>query len=182
MASITLPTANLYKRSNMLHKLFTPLREGKPRVAVGLAKDSPRGTSALVATDEQTGTLRYRDESFRTSTQVLRCSYFELWRGSAGDDLMLEQAYFTLIEVVPATRTFRELLCIHADPADNNDLKQGPHLHVSCAPDPMGHCHFPLEFGFLEAVLKDCDSLTTAMRRAISVVARDVLPRFKDGR
>jgi hypothetical protein len=178
MASITLPTRRLCERSDMLHELFVPLRGGKPRVAIGYAKDSPRGTTALVATDEKIGALRYRGESFRTSTQVLRCRYFELWRGSPGDDWMLDRAYFTLLEVLRGTHDYHELLCIHADPADDNDFKQGPHLHVSCAPDPMHHCHFPLEFGFLKAVLKDCDSLTDAMKRAIGMIARDVLPKF----
>jgi hypothetical protein len=94
--------------------------------------------------------------------------------------LVLDRAYFTLLEIAPKTREFRELLCIHTDPGDSDELKQGPHLHVSCALDPIAHCHFPLDLGFLQEVLKDCDSLTAAMRRAIAVVGRDVLPRFKD--
>jgi len=134
----------------------------------------------LVATDEKTCALPYQGEGFRTSTQVLRCCYYEQWQVCARSTFTLDRAYFTLLEVVPAARKYDKLLCIHTDPADNNDLKQGPHLHVSCAPDPMGHCHFPLEFGCLEAVLKDCDSLTTAMQRAIGVVARDVLPRYRN--
>lgn len=150
-------------------------------MAIRSAADSPRGTTALVATDEKTDAARYRGESFRTSAPALRCSYFELWQGPAGDDWALDRAYFTLLEVVPATRDYRDLLCIHADPAEDNDFKRGPHLHLSCAPDPMHRCHFPLEFGFLKIVLKDCDSLTEAMKRAIDIVARDVLPRF-DGR
>jgi len=180
MGLITLPEAALHTRSNMLHALFTPLREGKPRVAIGFAYDNPGNTMALVATDEKAGALHYRDESFRTSMDVLRCRYYELWQIAARGDLALDRAYFTLLEVVRATHDFRDLLCIHTDPDDSNDLKQGPHLHLSCAPDPMGRCHFPLEFGCLKAVLKDCDSLTKAMQRAISVVAREVLPRFKD--
>ncbi|MFH1715992.1 MAG: hypothetical protein ABIF19_01465 [Planctomycetota bacterium] len=180
MVSITLPEPDLHERSNTLHKLFTPLRRLMPRVAIRFARGSPGGAITLVATDERAGAIRYREESFRTSTQVLRCRYFELWRATAGSNLWLDRAYFTLLEVMRATSEYQELLCIHTDPSDKVDLKQGPHLHVSCAPDPIRHCHFPLEFGFLRAVLKDCDSLTIAMQRAINVVARDVLPRFKD--
>jgi len=94
--------------------------------------------------------------------------------------MALDRAYFTLLEVVPGAHEFRDLLCIHTDPADALDLKQGPHLHISCAPDPMSHCHFPLEFGFLNTVLEDCNSLTAAMQRAIHIVAIDVLPAFND--
>ncbi len=180
MASITLSEEQLRERSNSLHSVFAPLRDGKPRVALGFAKDPPGGSTALVVTDAKTGRLQYREESFRTSVKVLRCRYFELWRIAGGKILSLDRAYFTLVEVVPSTTEFRELLCIHTDPDDDNELKRGPHLHVSCAPPPISHCHFPLDLGFLKAVLKDCDSLTTAMQRAIAVVASDVLPRFKD--
>lgn len=180
MASITLSEEELQRRSNSLHSLFDPLRDGRSRVALGFAKDAPGGSTALVVTDAKTTGLQYREETFRTSVKVLRCRYFELWRVARGKNLSLDRAYFTLLEVVSPSRPFQELLCVHTDPSDNDDLKRGPHLHVSCAPDPISHCHFPLDFGFLQAVLKDCDSLTAAMRRAIAVVARDVLPRFKD--
>ena len=149
-------------------------------MACRFAKGSPGGTTALVATDGGIDKGPYSEESFRTSSEVLRCRYYEVWRGSARGTFALERAYFTLLEVVLATHEYRDLLCIHTDPNDDNDLKQGPHLHVSCAPHPIRHCHFPLEFGFLDTVLTDCDSLSSAMQRAIEVVARDVLPRFRD--
>lgn len=180
MPAITIMEHDLHPRTNTLHELFTPLRNGKPRVAIGVAKDSPGGMVALVASDGKSSALGYREESFRTSADVLRCRYFELWRGSASNIMTLDRAYFTLMEVVRETREFRDLLCIHTDPADDNDLKRGPHLHLSCAPDPMPHCHIPLAFGFLETVLQDCTSLTKAMERAIQVVAIDVLPKFKN--
>lgn len=180
MPSIVLPERKLRERLNTLHKLFVPLRKDKSRVACRFAGGCPGGTTALVATDERTGSVVYSGESFRTSAAGLRCRYYELWRGSGGGNFTLNRAYFTLVEVVSETHEYREVLCIHTDPDDDNELKQGPHLHVSCAPEPMQHCHFPLEFGFLYAVLKDCDSLTSAMERAISIVATDVLPRFKD--
>ncbi len=180
MPTITLPERDLVKRSNNLHNVFTPLRKGLARVAFGLAKDSPGGTARLVATDERTGLFRYGEQSFRTSVGALRCRYFELWRATSGTDLVLKCAYFTLLRVVTITQGYRELLCIHTDPEDTDILKQGPHLHVSCAPDPISHCHFPLEFGFLKEVLKDSGTLTEAMKRAIEVVAGDVLPRFKN--
>ena len=180
MGSIALSERNLRERLNTLYKLFDPLRNGRPRVACRFAKGGPAGTTALVATDDRAGAGAYSGESFRTSTEVLRCRYYELWRGSARSIFSLDRAYFTLLEVVRATREYRDLLCIHTDPCDENDLKQGPHLHVSCAPAPIPRCHFPLEFGFLDKVLTDCDSLSSAMQRAIQVIARDVLPRFRD--
>ena len=180
MAAIKLAERELQARSNTLHVLFAALRDGKPRVAVGFGKGAPGGATVLVAKDGQQSAKPYRDESFRTSVETIRCRYFELWRSSGDNFVILDRAYFTLLEVVPEDREFRDVLCIHTDPADVNDLKQGPHLHMTCAPGPVSHCHFPLEFGFLNAVLKDCDSLTAAMQRAISVVAIDVLPAYRD--
>jgi hypothetical protein len=176
MASITLSERDLVTRQNSLHVIFAALRNGKKRVAFGIAKDSPGGTQVLVAKDHNNGRSPYRDESFQTSVKALRCKYFEMWQVTGGDKLLLNRAYFTLLRVNDASRSFDELLCIHTDPADAEVFKQGPHLHVTCAKDPIPHCHFPLELGALEMALKDCDALTSAMRRAIGVVAKEVIP------
>lgn len=178
VASITLHERDLVRRTNELHTVFAPLRVGRERVSIGFAKDSPGGTIVLVVRDKTLGRSGYRQESFRTSVDALRCQYFELWRASTGGKRVLNRAYFTLLEVVVDSHEFRELLCIHTDPTDEDELKQGPHLHVKRASEPIPHCHFPLEFGFLAQVLKNCDSLTKAMGRAISVIGRDVLPRY----
>lgn len=180
MALIALPEREVVARLNELHTVFAPLRQGLPRVAVGFAKDSPAGMKALVASDTATSSLQHRETNFSTAVSDVRCQYFELWKGSMGEMLTLNRAYFTLLRVVPTTRVFEEVLCLHTDPGDGDELKQGPHLHISCAPEPLPHCHFPLEAGFLTLVLKDSKSLTAAMQRAISVVAKDVLPRFKN--
>jgi hypothetical protein len=179
MATISLKQGELIRRSNTLYRIFAPLRERRSRVAVLVKAGTPGGTTALVASDERQGSRDYREASFRTKNRAIRCSYFELWKIAGGRDLLLDRAYFTVLRVVPATREFRELLCVHADPAAPLDLKQGPHLHISCAPDPIPHCHFPLEFGFLPVVLADCGSLTAAIARAIRLVAIEVLPRFE---
>jgi hypothetical protein len=179
MAAIRLPERDVEGRRNSLHAVFAPLRRPEHRLAFGRAADTPGGSIAIVAHDAKSGPLRYRDERFSTKVGALTCSYFELWRGVGGqDNLVLDRAYFTLFKTSPESRETSEVLCLHSDPGDENDLKRGPHLHLSCAPDPIPHCHFPLEFGFLEAVLKDVDALTSAMRRSIAVVAREVLPRF----
>lgn len=180
MAAIVLSERDLMARTNSLHSVFAPLREGRARVALGRASDSPGGATAIVAADESASNLRYRGESFRTSVPALRCRYFELWRSASNGKLVLDRAYFTLLKVVPASSAFSELLALHADPGDEVDLKQGPHLHLSCAPEPFPHCHFPMEFGFLKMVLRDADSLTSAIERSIGVIARDVLPRFNE--
>jgi hypothetical protein len=70
------------------------------------------------------------------------------------------------------------VLCLHTDPGDAEVFKQGPHLHVSCAEDPIPHCHFPLDLGSLNMVLKDCDSLTLALQRAIGAIAKEVIREF----
>ena len=178
MGTMTLRERELVARQNSLHAIFAPLRVGRTRVALGFASDSPGGTKAIVAADQMLGRLRYREESFRTSVNSLRGRYFELWKVAKGETLELDRAYFTLLRVKNGLSDFKEVLCLHSDPGDEEELKKGPHLHVSCAEDPIPHCHFPLDLGSLQSVLKDCESLTTAMERAIGVVARDVLPRF----
>ncbi len=178
MGRITLSEQDLHARPNQLHAVFSPLRGQRERVALRFANDGPGGAKALVATDQKTGRLRYREEMFRTSVNTLRCKYFELWTVANGRELCLERAYFTLLRVAQSTRTFDEVLCLHTDPTDADEFKQGPHLHVKCAEDPISHCHFPLDLGWLEMVLTDCSTLTQAMERAIGVVAKDVLPRF----
>lgn len=180
MPFIKLSERELFARSNSLHGLFAPLRPKGSRVAIGFAKDSPGGTKVLVATDRRSDApVCYRDESFRTSVDLIRCRYFELWKSEGSSNLILDRAYFTLVTAVPETHGFSELLGIHSDPADVSNLKQGPHLHVSCAKDPIPHCHFPLDLGALNSVLSDCSTLTDALARAINTVATDVLPRFK---
>jgi hypothetical protein len=178
MAQLTLQERDLASRANALHRVFAALRGDRDRVGGGFAIDSPGGTKAIVMSDRPRGTLKYRDESFRTFSQRLRCRYFELWALTSSGTYVLDRAYFTLFEVVPGVTAYKDVLCIHADPADADEHKQGPHLHVVCAPEPIPGCHFPLDLGALKAVLKDCGSLTEAMQRAVGVVAKDVLPRF----
>jgi hypothetical protein len=180
MASITLPERDVVSRLNQLYTVFAPLRDGLPRVAVGFAKDSPGGTKALVASDAPSNTLQRRQTMFSTTVASIRCQYFELWKVSKGQLMTLNRAYFTLLRLDPVRRDFSDVLSLHTDPDDDDEMKQGPHLHISCAPEPLPHCHFPLEAGFLELVLKDSEALTAAMQRAIGLVAKDVLPRFKD--
>jgi hypothetical protein len=178
MASISLQERELVSRQNSLHKIFAPLRRGKDRLAMGFANNSAGGTKILVAREQPISSRPYRDESFRTSATALRCSYFELWRVAPSNSLVLDRAYFTLLRVKQASTAFDEILCLHTDPGDHEEFKQGPHLHVSCAEHPIPHCHFPLDLGSLAVVLKNCEALTDAMERAIRVIAEDVLPRF----
>jgi hypothetical protein len=178
MASITLDERDLLTRANDLHTVFAPLRKGRKRLAIRRA-NSAGGTVALAASDLAVGWLSYRDASFRTSVETLRGRYFELWRTVGRTKLLLDRAYFTLERIQQASHTFDEILCVHTDPGDIEEYKQGPHLHVTCAEQPIPHCHFPLDLGSLHTVLKDCASLTTAMQRAIRVVATDVLPKFR---
>lgn len=180
MPTISVTEADLVKRSNSLYRLFSPLRvNDATRVACGFAKDSPGRSKVLVASDGTTRDRRYREETFRTSIPDLRCKYFEVWQPGKANHVVLNRAYLTLLRVGAPGRDFEELIALHTDPDDSSDMKQGPHLHVTCAPDPMHHCHFPLAWGFLTQVLRNCDSLTVAFGLAIKMIAQDVLPRYR---
>jgi hypothetical protein len=178
MTTITLPERELVSRANSLHKIFMPLREQRDRIAFDFAKGSPGGTKVLVATDQAQGSRPRKGESFRTSVKSLRCNYSEEWRVVEHDTFALHHAYFTLLRVKQSSTEFDEILCLHTDPGDDAEFKKGPHLHVSCAEQPIPHCHFPLDLGSLPTVLKDSDALTSAIARAIRVVAEEVVPRF----
>ena len=180
MAYITLTEHDLVTRSNRLYKLFSPLRGDRKRVALQRTNGVSGGFLALAASDMASDRLNYREAYFHTSVEALRCRYFELWSTSGGGSLILNRAYFTLVQVDRTAQVFRDILCLHTDPGGENRYKQGPHLHISCAEQPIPHCHFPLDLGCLDIVLENCDALTDAMQRAIQIVATDVLHRYVD--
>lgn len=175
---ITLRERQVVERSNRIHSMFAPLRIELSRVPVGFAKDSPDGRKALVASEFSPQSVGHRHADFRTFVPGVRCKYFELWALENKDVYKLHQAYFSVMRADPTSREYVEILGVHADPHDDELVKRMPHLHVSCAPHPIGRCHFVLESGFVDHVLKDCESLTAAMTRAIHCIGTDLLTRF----
>lgn len=178
MARLVLPEHEIASRMNSLHVVFAPLRDGRRRLAFGRATGTPGGTVGIVAHEQKGSRLSYRSERFGTKVKALTSSYFELWRGHQAGTLYLDRAYFALYTTTPGTHRATELICLHTDPDDGDEFKRLPHLHFKCATEPIPHCHFPLELGFHDVVVKDVGELTSAMARAVGILAKEVVSRF----
>ncbi|HEY0556722.1 MAG TPA: hypothetical protein VGG20_20870 [Thermoanaerobaculia bacterium] len=107
--------------------------------------------------------------------------YFEAWKSVEDSGLWtLFQAYFSLYQTVRSAHSEREILAIHCDPleearAPHALYKQGPHLHVKLAEDPIPHAHFALNRGHLPDVLSSVGSISSAMEMALIMVREQVL-------
>ncbi len=120
---------------------------------------------------------------FRTGARGVWAQYFEVW---SPEDVRqkswtLNAAYLTILELDRNNNT--EILGIHCDPTDRSNepissFKRGPHLHVKCAREPLPKSHFPLNYGHLSDVLRDCNALTKALEDAIFIIRTEVLERF----
>lgn len=123
---------------------------------------------------------------FRTLARRVYCKYHELWCRLGDRDLWsMEQAYLSVFMLMTPTAERVSVLCVHSDPNDTSDgrvkdYKRGPHLHVQNASYPLPKCHFPLNYGHLDAVLRSAESLTGAMHAAVQIVADELLSRYTE--
>ncbi len=141
-----------------------------------------RGSSRehIIATYDGTRpTAEYRDWRFSTFVRNFQAMYFELWKRSTENDeyWYLDRAYLSIYQVVD--RNESEFLCLHCDPNIANDAKEkykkGPHLHIKAANEPLPHAHIALNLGHLDGVLTSIDTLSDAMKTAISMLKEEVL-------
>jgi len=177
---IAMTEAELVGRLGQMWSMFTPLRDGLPRVACDFAQQTSAKGKVWGAHDGTELRTPYRSWSFRTHVPDLRAGYFEVWRpADLGRIVGLNRAYLTLLRVKRGQAGFDEVLCVHCDPDEESRMKCGPHLHVKRAEEPLPHCHFPLNLGHLDGVLAGPNELTLAMRSAIEILAEEVLPRFR---
>lgn len=96
------------------------------------------------------------------------------------DQWYLDRAYLTIFRTDPTTRAEVEFLCLHCDPnesdnADHGIYKQGPHLHIRAAEDPIPHAHIALNRGHLEDVLTSAHNLSEAMELGVLMIKEEVL-------
>ena len=182
---IRLPEKELVRRRALIGRLLVDLRaDKKHRPACDFYRGPELDRKVLAAHDGLVGGEHYRDWMFRTGAPAVWGQYFEIW---SPEDVgqrswTLQAAYLTILEIRKSGRT--EILGIHCDPADGSSeptrsFKRGPHLHVTCAREPLPKSHFPLNYGHLSNVLQDSAALTKAIRDAVFVVRREVLERFQ---
>jgi hypothetical protein len=104
--------------------------------------------------------------------------YHERWSRKDKNVWQLERAYLNLYKRSGVDEV--EFLCLHCDPLEPDSApharyKQGPHLHVSIADDPIKHAHLALNGGLLNLVLKSVMTLGTTMEWAVQMIRDEVL-------
>lgn len=181
-ADLEIEVAGLTQRATQVQKLLRPLRKKDP-VACAVCREQFRNCKVIAAHDgmAQSG---FRDWRFRTCAENIKAQYFELWMSTEDETkLKLTRAYLNIYTFDKDSRNFEKLLSIHSDPYEFGKephclYKQGPHIHVQQARQPMPKCHFPLNYLELERVLSSVDNITEAFEKAIEVVHNEVLERF----
>lgn len=129
----------------------------------------------------------YRDWRFATVLPNYRGMYFELWRpsGAKGEEFWyLYQAYLSIYQIERSMQTETELLCLHCDPNEPDNAphaiyKQGPHLHINVAANPIPHAHIALNRGHLKDVLSSVNDLTKALGLAVQMLREEILDTMK---
>lgn len=122
----------------------------------------------------------YRDWRFRTYLDGFSAMYHERWLPFERDRYFLERVYFHLFRENHRKLQEEEYILLHCDAGEPNDsdhsfYKRGPHLHISCAEQPIPHSHFALFANQLEDVLSSMDKLHEAMAVAIKMLDEQVL-------
>jgi hypothetical protein len=131
----------------------------------------------------------YSQWRFRTVSRDIECQYYELWKPSGQSRVMfLDRAYLHVYRIDRAERRARQLVCIHTDPyaissTVTSPYKQGLHLHVTEASDPIPKCHFPIILSHsdhhLDELLSSSQNLTTAFGRAATMIRYELVERFR---
>lgn len=129
----------------------------------------------------------YRSWRFKTIKDDLRANYFEIWRPSDPEqsNWYLFRAYLTIFAVNQVTRTEKELVALHCDPDEPDDAphakyKQGPHLHMLWAADPLQHSHIALNSSrYLQnGVLASFQNLSDHFDEAVKLISEQVISYY----
>lgn len=177
MSIIQMEIGDLGSRGNKIQAVLRPISHQKQGPAW-----EPRSSSReyIIATYDGTRpTAEYRDWRFSTFVRNFRAMYFEIWKRSKDYEAYwyLDRAYLSIYQIID--RSESEFLCLHCDPNIANDAKEkykkGPHLHIKAAAEPFPHAHIALNLGHLDTVLTSIDTLSEAMKSAISMLKEEVL-------
>jgi len=186
--SIQVDITELSRRPTDVKQLLRPLvRNPDPRRSPGYiqcqrASIANRRLYVLAAHDGAIPNSDYQDWRFSTYRRDFRCKYYEVWK-SIDDRFFtyeLNRAYFTLFRVYRAPLREDSLFALHSDPITGDTephafYKQGPHLHMDFAEDPLPHAHIALNRSHLEDTLVSVESLSTALSVAVNMLREQVL-------
>ena len=124
---------------------------------------------------------------FSTFVHLIRAAYRERWipADEKAKRYYLEHAYLHLYQQLPYGEGEQQFLALHCDPNEPDDkphamYKQGPHVHIVSAPQPMPHSHFALNLGNLPTVLASVPNLHSAFATAVIMLQQQVLEVYRN--
>lgn len=184
MASIEIEVDSLNNRTVNIQQLLSPLRKNLPIVACSICLRQSHGCKVVAAHDGAKNFEHYDQWQFKTFARDIKCQYYEFWKPFNGHKtLCLNRAYLNLLQKNMATKEYVKLMSIHCDPYEEgaepqSSYKQGPHLHVQKAEQPIPKCHFPLNLTELENILSSIDNITVALKTSIEIICNELLSRY----
>jgi len=168
-------------RRKTVHNLLVPLRHKNMKLFCVFVPTFGRDRSLVIAAR---GSSYYgesfRDWTFRTFAENLRCQYFEQWKPITADQQKwsLERAYLNLFIIKGPANHREEFVCVHCDPnCDDEGYRRGIHLHIKKADSPLPKCHFPLNLSFVDKTLSSVGSITECINDAIQMIRAEVITR-----
>jgi hypothetical protein len=126
---------------------------------------------------------QYSGWRFATVAFGLNAMYHECWLRKVKNVWQLERAYLNIYKQSGIDEL--EFLCLHCDPLEADTAaharyKQGPHLHVSIAGEPIKHSHLAIHGGLLSLVLESVATLGNTMEWAVQMIRDEVLDAITD--
>ena len=140
----------------------------------------------LVARYGEQITVAEREWRFPSLVSSIHCRYMErwLWVDATQRSLRLRHAYFHLDHHRGPEEVPREILAFHWEPlptgpgdAHNNRLRR-PHLHITCAREPLGHAHFGTTLTVPPESQSDPEYLDRLLEEVFAMVEIEVLDRI----
>lgn len=171
-----------WERGQAVVRMLQPItqRRGGPAWA---PKSIGTSTIVIATHDGSPPVSEYRDWRFATVASGFNAMYHERWSRRDKNLWELERAYLNIYKHSGVDEI--EFLCLHCDPLETDTApharyKQGPHLHVSIAGEPIKHSHLAIHGGLLDAVLQSVATLSNTMDWAVQMIRDEVLDAITD--
>ena len=140
----------------------------------------------LVARYGEQITTAERDWRFPSLVASIQCRYMErwLWVDQTQRSLRLRHAYFHLDHHQGPDDVPQEILAFHWEPLPTspddkgNDSLRRPHLHITCAREPLGRAHFGTTLTVPAARQSDPEYLNQLLEEVFEMVEVEVLNRI----
>jgi hypothetical protein len=170
-------------RGQKICEMLVPLA-GKSRLAYSIVS-SRSELMIAVHSGPRREDLFPRDWRFSTTVTGIRGGYYERWIAvdQKRNRFYIDRAYLHLYRRKPTESDETEIIALHCDPNESDDVgllkhavyKRGPHIHVIVAEQPIPHSHFALNATQLDHVLSSIDALHDAVGAGVVLLRDQVL-------